>query len=56
MLLYKIINNMSDTSSLRKTNSKPKVIRELKKADEEFRRTILLKEQQNLSKSRSFIK
>ena len=47
MLLYKIINN--------KYRSKQKITRELKKLDEEYRRTIMLVDKKrNASRSRSF--
>ena len=55
MLLYKIINSMPENHASKKVKSKPKIIRELIKADEEYRRLILLKEQQNNApRSRSF--
>ena len=70
MLLYKIISDISDINasksqikpdvikSGRKIKAKPKVVRDLsellRKADEEYRQTVLLKERQSLSRSRSF--
>jgi len=62
MLLYRIISNItdsnntkSDNKSGRKVKAKPKVIRDLlKNTDEEYKRTVLRKERQSLSRSRSF--
>ena len=48
MLLYKIVNN--------RYRSKQKVARELKKLDEDYRRTVMLiDKKKNASRSRSFI-
>ena len=47
MLLYKIINN--------KHRSKHKITRELKKLDEDYKRTVtLIDKKQNTARSRSF--
>ena len=54
MLLYKIINDMSAEKIKEKHRSKPKIIRELKNIDKEYKRVIMLKEQQGKSRSRSF--
>jgi len=52
MLLYKIINDMSAEQSRKRHEAKLKIMRELKKLDKNYQRTVLLKEAQ--AQSRSF--
>ena len=54
MLLYKIINDMSAEKSEKRHKIKAKLIRDLKNIDKEYKRVIMLKEQQSKSRSRSF--
>ena len=66
MLLYRIISDINESKSQinpagksgRKIKAKPKVMRDLrellKRADEEYRQAVMLKERQGLSRSRSF--
>lgn len=56
MLLYKIINNMSEKSAEpnNRNRLKQRVARDLRKLDEEYKRTVLLYEKQKTARSRSF--
>jgi len=51
MLLYKIINDMSAEKPKKNNKGKPKIIRELKKIDKEYKRIILLKEEQGAART-----
>ena len=54
MLLYKIIKDMSAEKPENKNKSNLKIIRRLKKLDEEFNRTVLPEKKRSASRSRSF--
>lgn len=55
MLLYKIINNISDGTSAKKVERGPsKIVRELRKVDEAYNRAVLLKERERQNASRKF--
>ena len=54
MLLYNIIKDMSADKPEKKNKSNLKIIKSLKKLDEEYNRAVLSKEKRGASRSRSF--